>query len=67
VPFKLTACGVPGALSEKNREAGRRPVVLGVKVTCKVQDALTAKLEPHRLFTMAYSPSFVEMLEMVSV
>ena len=58
VPERLTAWGLPLALSEMLIEAVRLPLAEGVKVTLIVQFAPTATELPHVLLS-AKSPAFV--------
>lgn len=70
VPDKATFCGLPGALSVKDRLPVRRPVCVGVKLTLTMQLAFTASVLPHLVFDenafSAKSPE-VAMLVMLSV
>jgi hypothetical protein len=49
VPAKVTACGLPGALSVMAIEAVRLPTAAGVKVPLIVQVPLAATELPHVL------------------
>lgn len=55
VPFKLTFCGLPGALSVIDTAPVRGPICVGLKVTLMMQLAPAAKLEPH-VFVRLKSP-----------
>lgn len=58
VPDNATSCGLLRALLTKWTLAVRLPVVVGVKVTATLQEALTARDEGQEL-TMPKSPGFV--------
>ena len=63
VPERLTACGLPVALSEMASDAARPPLEEGVKVTLMVQLVLAATLEPQ-LLVWAKSLAFEPVTEM---
>jgi hypothetical protein len=47
VPERLTACGLPVALSVKASDAARLPLAVGVKVTLIAQFAPAATFDPQ--------------------
>ena len=47
VPFRLTFCGLPGALSVIDTAPVRVPICVGLNVTLIVQLAPAGRLEPH--------------------
>src|SRR5882724_1748960 len=55
VPLRLTACGLPAALSAMLNAPVRKPVAVGVKVTWMVQPTPTAKI-PGQLLDCAKLP-----------
>ena len=63
MPVRLTACGLPAALSVIVIEPVLLPAAVGVKVTLKAQFAPAAKLDPQVL-SCAKSPltTILEML-----
>jgi len=64
VPLKITLCGLLAALLKTFATPIRPAVVVGVKVTPRLQDALLARLRPQ-LFVTPKSP-VVTMLEIAS-
>jgi hypothetical protein len=61
VPLRETDCGLPVALSVKEIDAARAPLVVGEKVTLTLQEALAARLfevTGHVSFEMEKSPAF---------
>ena len=66
VPDRLTACGLPAALSVMLIAAARVPVAAGVNVTLIVHDALAARLLPH-VVVSAKSPAFVPVTAMLLI
>lgn len=66
VPDRLTACGLPAALSVTVMAADRAPAAVGVKVTLIVHDAFTARLLPH-VVVRAKSPALVPVTVMLVI
>ena len=64
MPLKETFSGLSAALSVMDTLALLLPVVLGVKVTLIVHDALTAS-EPGQVLVCAKSPALVPVMLMV--
>ena len=64
VPERLTACGLPLALSEMESDAARLPAEEGVNVTLIVQLAPAATLDPQ-VFVWLKSPALVPVTEML--
>jgi len=68
VPFKLTVCGLPVALSVKASVAMRDPIAVGAKLTLRVHLAPAATLEPQVFVcekSLGSAPP-IAMLEMLS-
>ncbi len=66
VPARLTACGLPAALSAMLRDADSALLMLGLNVTLMVQLAPTATLLPQ-VFVCAKSPLFVPATRMLVI
>ena len=65
VPLRETLCGLPGALSVRERVPFRLPVALGVKVTLMVQNAPEARVELQVL--VSAKPALAAILAIPSV
>jgi hypothetical protein len=55
IPFRLTVCGLPGALSVIDNVPIRLPIFVGLKITLIVQLAPAATLE-SQVFVWLKSP-----------
>src|ERR1700722_13641615 len=64
VPLRVTACGLPVALSDTVTDADRAPAAVGLNVTSMVQLPSSATDEPQ-LFVWEKSPEFVPVILML--
>ena len=67
VPARVTACGLPAALSVMVTAADRAPVAVGLNVTLIVQLPLFAATELPQVFVCAKSPLFVPVTPMLDM
>ena len=56
MPFRVTFCGLPGALSVIDKVAVRVPVCVGVKITL-IRQLATGSTEPPQVLVWAKSPA----------